>query len=642
MTLLSLSGVKRTLDDRILFQDVELTLEPGERVALLGANGSGKSTLVRVLAGLEAPDAGERVARRDLRIGLLEQEPVLDLKLSARALVHQGFEGRERTLADLERIHAELANTDVSPARINSLLAQNASLEAVLERQGGHDVEHRVETILEHLSVNEIDRPCGGLSGGERRRVALARMLVSVPDVLILDEPTNHLDAFAVDWLEDFLLESRATLFFVTHDRYVLERLAHRILELDGGRLYPYEGNYSDYLAQRMARLETAAQQESSRLNMLRRETAWIRRGAPARSTKQKARITRFGALQDSAPDSAGATLDFRLPDGPRLGSRVLTLNSVSKSLGEKLVLAPFNLEIGPGERVGIVGRNGAGKTTLLRLLTGEIAPDQGSVVRGETVRLAAIDQDRLGIDPRRTVQQEISGPNDWVSIGGASMRIEAFLDQFLFTGAKKDARIGDLSGGERARLCVAKLMVAEANVLVLDEPTNDLDLPTLRALEEALVAFPGSLIVVSHDRWFLDRVATKILAFDDKGRLVHHTGDVAELIARMSAEHEALLAEEAQRRATTSKASAPSTTPPATLATSKKRKLAPWEARELESVTATLETLEAELAQLDARLCDPALYTSARGELEPLRARRGECAVKVAQLYTRWEELEG
>ncbi|HTF91112.1 MAG TPA: ABC-F family ATP-binding cassette domain-containing protein, partial [Planctomycetota bacterium] len=531
MTLLSLSGVKRTIADRVLFQDVELTLEQGERVALLGANGSGKSTLVRVLAGLEPPEAGERIARRDLRIGLLEQEPVLDLKLTARQAVHQGFEGRAQVLAQLERVHAELGRSDTPPPRVHSLLTLNSKLEAELEQQGGHDIEHRVETVLEHLSLFEIDRPCAGLSGGERRRVALARMLVALPDVLILDEPTNHLDAFAVDWLEDFLLESRATLFFVTHDRYVLERLAHRILELDGGKLYAYEGNYTDYLAQRMARLESAAQLESSRLNMLRRETAWMRRGAPARSTKQKARIARFGAIVDNAPLAAGATLDFRLPDGPRLGSRVIALNNVSKSLGSRVVLAPFSLEIAPGERVGIVGRNGAGKTTLLKLLTGELAPDQGSVTRGETVRLAAIDQDRLAIDPSRTVQEEISGPNEWVSIDGHSMRIEAFLDQFLFVGAKKDARIGDLSGGERARLCVAKLMVAQANVLVLDEPTNDLDLPTLRALEEALIEFPGSVIVVSHDRWFLDRVATRILAFDDRGRLVHHTGDVAELI---------------------------------------------------------------------------------------------------------------
>ncbi len=640
MALLSLSGVKRTIADRVLFQDVELVLEPGERVALLGANGSGKSTLVRVLAGLEEPEAGTRVARRDLRIGVLDQEPVLDLTLSARAIVHQGFVGRERLLADHDRIHAELAGSEVAPTRLNALLTRSAAIEAELELHGGHDPEHRVETILTHLSIREIDRPCSGLSGGERRRVALARMLVDLPELLILDEPTNHLDAFAVDWLEDFLLSSRATLFFVTHDRYVLERLAHRILELDGGKLYAYEGNYSDYLAQRMERLESAAQEESSRLNMLRRETAWMRRGAPARSTKQKARISRFGALLDRAPPSAGSALDFHLPDGPRLGEKVLALENVAVSYGGKPVFAPFSLEITRGERVGIVGRNGAGKSTLLKLLTGELVPQQGRVLRGETVRLALIDQERWALDPARTVQQEIAGNNDHVSIDGRSMRIESFLDQFMFAGAKREARIGDLSGGERARLCVAKLMLAQANVLVLDEPTNDLDLPTLRAMEEALIEFPGSLVVVSHDRWFLDRVATRILAFDARGRLVHHTGDVAELITRMAKEYDEFEAQAEQARATATKAVQAAPSAPAS--TAKARKLAPWEQRELVTVTAEIEKLEAELVRIDARLSDPALYTNARDELVPLRARRSEVEAMTARAYARWEKLEG
>jgi len=641
VTLLSLSGVRRSLDDRILFQDVELNLEAGERVALLGANGSGKSTLVRVLAGLEAPDAGQRIARRDLRLGLLEQEPVLDLALSARQLVHQGFGERARLLAELERIHTQLESPAASQEQTRVLLARSSTLETELERQGGHDVEHRVESILGHLSLRDLDRPCSSLSGGERRRVALARMLVVEPELLILDEPTNHLDAFAVDWLEDFLLGSRATLFFVTHDRYVLDRLAHRILELEQGRLHAYEGNYSDYLAQRMARLEAAANTESSRLNLLRRETAWMRRGAPARSTKQKARITRFGELLDKAPQGPSALLDFRLPDGPRLGAKVLALHGVSKSRGSRLVLQRFSLEVGPGERIGIVGRNGAGKTTLLDLLSGELAPDEGSYVRGETVRLAAIDQERLALEPQRTVQQEIAGPNDWVQFGGSSMRIEAFLDQFLFVGAKKDARIGTLSGGERARLCVAKLMVAGANVLVLDEPTNDLDLPTLRALEEALIAFPGSVIVVSHDRWFLDRIATRVLAFDDEGRLLQHTGDVAALIHRLAMESDARAAQ-SERLAADKKASARAAAPAAPPAAKKAAKLAPWEQRELEQLTAEIEKQEALLARFDERLAQPEIYSAQRQQLEPLNAERAACAAKIAALYARWEALEG
>jgi ATP-binding cassette subfamily F protein uup len=332
--------------------------------------------------------------------------------------------------------------------------------------------------------------------------------------------------------------------------------------------------------------------------------------------------------------------LEFLLPDGPRLGSKVLALENVSKRLGSRLVLPRFSIEIGARERIGIVGRNGAGKTTLLKLLSGELQPDEGSYSCGETVRMARIDQERLALEPERTVQQEIAGANDWVQFGGHSMRIEAFLDQFLFVGAKKDARIGTLSGGERARLCVAKLMVADANVLILDEPTNDLDLPTLRALEEALIAFPGSAIVVSHDRWFLDRIATRVLAFDDQGQLLTHTGDVAALIARLAQQSEEREAR-ADRAAATARKPLLDAAAKVAASAPKSRKLAPWEQRELEQLTAQIELEEAELARLDARISQPELYSAPRAEQELTHAARAACAERIAKLYARWEELE-
>jgi ATP-binding cassette subfamily F protein uup len=656
MPIVTLEGVRASVHDRVLFQSVDLSIDAGERVALLGANGSGKSTMVRLLAGLEAPESGSRVARRGLSIGVLEQEPKLDLEWSAREIVRRGLEGRAEWEEESRRLHEELARPDLTPERLEALLAASGRVDQELERRGGHDIEHKVESILDHLSVPRIDRRAAQLSGGERRRVALARTLINDPDLLVLDEPTNHLDALAVDWLEDLLLETRSAVFLVTHDRYVLDRLAHRICELEGGRLHFYEGNYSDYLAQRMARLEAEASRESSRLNLLRRETAWMRRGAPARTTKQKARITRFGALVAAEPGAGAAPIEFSLPPGPRLGERVLACEQVSVSRGGRPVLRDLELTLVAGERIGVLGKNGVGKTTLLALLAGELVPDRGRVLRGETVRLARIDQERSALAPDTTVQRELAGLNDNVSVGGRAVRIEAFLDRFGFGGSKRDTRLGDLSGGERARLCLARMLLADANVLILDEPTNDLDLTTLRSLEEALIAFPGSVVVTSHDRWFLDRVATRILAFDGQGRVREHIGDVAPLIARMVSE---------QARAESPSAEAAAAPPPAGTGSAadtagtpgtpapqaapgsganppKKRRLAPWEERELVTLTAEIERVEAEMAGIDARLCDPAVYAAGREEAERLRARRAECESRSAALYARWEALEG
>ncbi len=629
MALLSLENCRKGFNDRVLLRGVSLQIAEGERVGLLGPNGSGKSTLMRILAGLEPMDEGTRSVRRDLRLGFLEQAPALDLTLTVRESVRGGIVGRERVVADLERVHRELDSAVGD--RIDSLLARQSRLEEELELFGGHDVEHKLENVLHSLGLEEFEALCGSLSGGERRRVALARLLLGAPELLLLDEPTNHLDALVTDWLEDWFLETRTPLLLVTHDRYFLDRVVDRIVELDRGELFDYAGGYGDYLEARAARMDVERKNEGARMNLLRRETAWMRRGPPARTTKAKARITRYENLVESAPIELSADLEIVIPPGPRLGSRVLKLVGATKSYGERVIVPPLDLEIAPGTRLGIVGPNGAGKTTLVRMLQGELALDGGSREQGETVRFAAIDQMRTDLDPSHTVAEEIAGRSDVVKIGDRTVRIESFLDRFGFPISAQRSSIAQLSGGEKNRVLLAKLLLEGGNVLVLDEPTNDLDLATLRALEEALIAFPGAVIVVSHDRWFLDRVATKILYLDGHGGARTHDGDLSGLLEKLAAERKSAVAPRV----------APRVAAPATSNVAKTRRISPWEQKELDQVEAKIAALEQELATLDARLADPALYTGPRKELDLVNARRAAIGVELPKLFARWEELE-
>jgi ABC transport system ATP-binding/permease protein len=633
VALLTLEGIEKSFHDKHLLRGISLVVDEGERIALVGPNGSGKSTLLRIIAGREEPEAGARTLKRDLRLGWFEQEPTIERGVSAREAVRAGAEERGVILAELARLHDALG---AAPAdRLDGLLAQQARLEARLERFGGHDVEHKIEHMLLDLGIEHPDIACDTLSGGERRRVALARLFFSAPDVLLLDEPTNHLDAFVTDWLEDRLLESPVPFLMVTHDRYFLDRVVTRIVEIDRGVLVSYDGGYGDYLEQRAERIESEQKSESSRANLLRRETVWMRRGAPARSTKQKARIQRFHALVDGKLEARGPGLEFELPPGPRLGTKVIELRGASAVRGTKTVIAPLDLSIVPGERIGIVGRNGAGKSTFLELCRGALPPATGTVVFGETVRFAWIDQARSALDPEKTVLEEVAGKNEHINVGERSMRASGFLEQFLFPGAMKHALVGKLSGGERNRVLLAKLLCQGGNVLVLDEPTNDLDLSSLRMLEEALVAFQGTVLVVSHDRWFLDRVATRIVLIDGSGRVIAHPGDVSSLLESM--------AQRAAAQALAEKASARKTEPePAReSAPTKKKRLSSWEQREYDTLLTKIAAAESELADLDARLSDAAIYSGPKPELERVNARRTALRTELAANYARWEELE-
>jgi ATP-binding cassette subfamily F protein uup len=634
MALLTAKDLHVTVGDRHLLRGVSLVVGEGERIGLVGPNGCGKSTLLRILAGELVPDAGERTLRRDLRLGWLSQEPALPADADVLRAVTEGIAGRDEVLRELERVHALLA-TELPPDRLDRLLREQQRLDERLQALGGHDIDHRASALLTSLGIDRPTARCGELSGGERRRAALARLLLSGPELLLLDEPTNHLDAQVTDWLESFLLDAGTPLLLVTHDRYFLDRLVDRVLELDDGELHEYAGGYRGYLVQRAERLEHEAKAESSRLNTLRRETEWMKRGPPARTTKAKARIHQYEALVAKAPPPSAAELEFALPEGPRLGDFVLRLRGAAVAFGSRQVLRPFDLEIGPGERVGIVGRNGSGKTTLLQLCQGLLPPSSGTVAVGPTVRFAAIDQGRSELHADKTVLQEVSGGNDYVAVGGRSQRVETFLEQFLFPGASKHARIGTLSGGERNRVLLAKLLCRGGNVIVLDEPTNDLDLASLRALEDALLQFPGSLLVVSHDRWFLDRVATRIVHLDGTGGARVHEGDLSLLLDKLAAEAAAAAAADAE-------AAARSRPAPRPVAPPKPRKLSTREQQELAALPAQIEQTEAELVRVDRELADPQLYTAAgRDRFDGLAAARKELTGRIQQLYARWQELE-
>jgi ATP-binding cassette subfamily F protein uup len=586
MSLVSLRGIVKNFRERPILDRVDLSIAANERLALIGGNGSGKSTLLSILAGQTEADEGERAVQRGLRIAWLEQEPRLESHWTIREAVQAASEERE---------------------------------------------EHEVEEVLSRLELGRIERTCGTLSGGERRRVDLARALVARPGLLLLDEPTNHLDAFTTDWLEDHLLATRTPFVLVTHDRYFLDRVVTRICELDRGQLHFTEGGYSDYLEERSRRLGVEAQNEASRQILLRRETAWMRRGAPARTTKAKARISRYEALVQDAPIALPRELELAIPEGPRLGSRVVTALGISKSLEGRELLRKLDLELGPGEKLAVVGPNGAGKSTLLHILMGTLAPDSGRVDTGETVRIASVAQNKDTLDPAKTVAEEIAGRSELVRIGDRELRVESFLDGFLFPGPQKRSPIGKLSGGEKSRVLLAKLLIQGGNVLVLDEPTNDLDLATLRALEEALLVFPGSCLIVSHDRWFVDRVATRILYLDGEGGARLHSGDLSSLLDTLSKERSAARSSETKTSPRAAASEAPA----------RKKGLAPWQQREYDGLLERIAAAEASEKAAASTLEDPALYTGPRAALAERQAAHQAAQQQLEQLLARWEELE-
>ncbi|TMG98264.1 MAG: energy-dependent translational throttle protein EttA [Betaproteobacteria bacterium] len=510
---------------RVILKDISLSFFPGAKIGVLGLNGSGKSTLLRIMAGVDTEYEGEAVPMPNLRIGFLPQEPRLDPQTSVRDAVLQGLADLTDAKARLEEIYAAYAEPD---ADFEQLAADQAKYEAIIASSGG-DADLQLEIAADALRLPAWDAKIATLSGGEKRRVALCRLLLSKPDMLLLDEPTNHLDAESVDWLEQFLQKFPGTVMAVTHDRYFLDNAAEWILELDRGYGIPWKGNYSSWLEQKEQRLATEAKQEVARIKAMQKELEWVRQSARGRQTKSKARISRFEELSSYEHQKRNETQEIFIPVAERLGNAVIEFRGVSKGYGDRLLIDDLSFAIPPGAIVGIIGPNGAGKTTLFRMITGKEKPDAGEIAIGPTVQLAVVDQTREALPNDKTAWEAISGGQDILTVGRFEMPSRAYLGRFNFKGSDQQKPVGQLSGGERGRLHLAATLLRGGNVLLLDEPSNDLDVETLRALEEALLEFAGSVLVISHDRWFLDRIATHILAAEDNSQWSFFVGNYQE-----------------------------------------------------------------------------------------------------------------
>jgi len=511
---------------RYILRDISLSFYPGAKIGVLGLNGSGKSTLLRIMAGKDQEIEGEARPQPGIRIGYLEQEPQLDPAKDVRGNVEDALGDVKGAQARLDEIYAAYAEPD---ADFDVLAKEQAELENLLQAAGGHSAERTMEIAADALRLPPWDADVTRLSGGERRRVALCRLLLSRPDMLLLDEPTNHLDAESVAWLEHFLHDYSGTVIAVTHDRYFLDNVAGWILELDRGHGIPWKGNYSSWLEQKEARLEQEAKGEAARVKAMKQELEWVRTNPKGRQAKSKARMARFEELSSRDYQQRNETNEIYIPPGPRLGDQVIEARGLKKGFGDRLLFDDLSFDLPKGAIVGVIGPNGAGKTTLFRMIIGDEQPDGGEIQRGPTVELAYVDQSRDSLDDNKTVWEEISEGQDIIRVGNYETPSRAYVGRFNFKGPDQQQKIGNLSGGERNRVHLAKVLRAGGNLLLLDEPTNDLDVETLRALEEALLEFPGSVVVISHDRWFLDRIATHMLAFEGDSEVVFFEGNYAE-----------------------------------------------------------------------------------------------------------------
>ena len=513
---------------RVILRDISLSFFPGAKIGVLGLNGSGKSTLLRIMAGVDKEYEGEARPQPGIKIGFLPQEPQLDPTKDVRGNVEVAVAHIKDALARLDQVYAAYAEPD---ADFDKIAAEQARLEAIIQATDGHNLDRQLEVAADALRLPPWEADVTKISGGERRRVALCQLLLSKPDMLLLDEPTNHLDAESVRWLEHFLEQYPGTVIAVTHDRYFLDNVAGWILELDRGHGIPWQGNYSSWLEQKEARLKVEEQQQEALKKMLARELEWVRQNPKARQAKSKARMQRFEELQSREFQERNETNEIYIPPGPRLGELVIEARGLSKAYGEKVLFENLDFNLPQGGIVGIIGPNGAGKTTLFRMITGQEKADAGEIRIGPTVQLAYVDQSRQSLDDRKTVWQEISNGLDLLKVGSYETPSRAYVGRFNFRGSQQQQSIGELSGGERNRVHLAKVLKEGGNVILLDEPTNDLDVETLRALEEALLSFPGCAVVISHDRWFLDRIATHILAFEGNSEVVWFEGNYSEYV---------------------------------------------------------------------------------------------------------------
>jgi ATP-binding cassette subfamily F protein uup len=597
-----------------------ISINENERVGLVGRNGSGKSTFLRIVAGALEPDAGHFTRRRELVTGYLPQ--VFDLDDTAD--VHANILSGAQQVLDL------IAEYEAAPGDS----ARSSELLDHIQHLDGWSLEHRIKSLVTNLHAPDEERIVGTLSGGEKRRVALCRALLARPDFLILDEPTNHLDTESIEWLEDYLARDAGACLFVTHDRYFLDRIATRILELSRGTFYSYPGSYNDFLLAKATRDAVDEQQEKKRQKFLKSELEWVRRGPRARRTKSVDRIDRYFELAAQEAPEAELDVELIIPPAPKLANRVIELRDVGMELGDRLLFDHVDLDLAAGERLGIVGRNGLGKSTLLKIIMSEVAPTYGEVEVGARTQVNYIDQNRLALDENKTIWEEVGGGLEYVRLGEENITLRGYLRRFLFTEDRINSKIRLLSGGERSRVILAKILKRGGNVLILDEPTNDLDLATLRLLEEALLFFQGSVIVVSHDRYFLNRVCTSILAFEGEGVVRRFVGNYDYYLEKRKTA--APVAAVAPRPLTKA---APAAVAPSSA--EKPRKLKWKEERELETIEATILAAEDEVARLEALFAAPDFYEKHASDFAALEGQLATARHEVARLYSRWEELE-
>jgi len=616
--VLSASSLSIAFGSRPLLDGGTIAILEGERVGVVGRNGCGKSTFLKIAAAAQAPDSGQVTLRRGLLIGYLPQDFELEDQLSVHEAVMKGAAAVQSLLAEYD-----LAPADSSRA---------ADLLQRIEQLDGWELESRAKAILSHLNAPEPSRIVGTLSGGEKRRVALCRALIARPDLIVLDEPTNHLDTESIQWLEDFLAKYRGTCLFVTHDRYFLDRVSTRIVEITQGKFISFQGNYTDFLIAQMHRESVAEHAEHRREKFLRRELEWVRRAPSARRTKSIDRVERYFEMASAGPPEKLGDVDIILPPPKELGNRVISIRNVSYSIEQRVLISKLTLEIPPNARIGVVGRNGVGKTTLLRLLTGELQPTSGTIELGARTELNVVDQHRLQIDPSRTVWDEVGEGKETVKLGEETLSLRAYLRRFLFTEDRIGQAISQLSGGERSRVLLAKILKRGGNVLLLDEPTNDLDLSTLRLLEEALIQFKGTIVLVSHDRYFMNRVCTHTLALNGDGSIQFDVGNYEEFILRRAKMESSA---KIQGKPPTQEL------PAIQIRSARAAKLTWKEERELEGIDQTILQAESKLAELEAILSDPVFYKERASEAQSVQVECENQRGKIASLYERWEALE-